>query len=107
MRLTALFRPALTAAALAFLCASAPAQPHTERAYDPPVDSRWSIVTVSDSEDNRGAREKRDQHIRTRAELTIKEKLADGFRRLQRGEGHRGACLHRQDRQAGRGRESR
>jgi hypothetical protein len=79
--MTALFRPALAAlAAIAFLCAQAMAQPYTERAYDPPVGSRWSIVSFSDSQDNRGAGEKRNQQIRTRAVLTIEEKLADGFR---------------------------
>lgn len=79
-----LVRPALAAAALAFLCASAlaqmPVQPYSERAYDPAVGSRWSIVSVTDSEDDRGPAGKRDQHIRTSAELTIEEKLADGFR---------------------------
>lgn len=84
MNLRPLFRPALAAATVAFLCAQAaaqmPVQPYTERAYDPPVGSRWSIVSASDSEDNRGAAEKRDQHIRTSAEFTIDEKLADGYR---------------------------
>jgi len=80
MTLTPLFRPALAAATIAFLCAQAMAQTYTERAYDPPVGSRWSIVSATDSEDSRGAGETRNQHIRTSAELTIEEKLADGYR---------------------------
>jgi hypothetical protein len=50
MTLTPLFRPALAAATIAFLCAQAMAQIYTERAYDPPVGSRWSIVSSSESE---------------------------------------------------------
>jgi hypothetical protein len=79
MNFTALFRPAF-AVALVFMSAQALAQPYTERAYNPPVGSRWSIVSVSDSADDRGPAGKRDQHVRTSAELTIEEKLADGFR---------------------------
>jgi len=80
MTLTPLFRPALAAAAIAFLCAQAMAQTYTERAYDPPVGSRWSIVSSSESEQIGGGGGPKTQQVRSRAELTIEEKLADGFR---------------------------
>ncbi len=80
MTLTPLFRPALAAAAITVFCAQAMAQPYTERAYNPPVGSRWSIVSSSESEQIGGGGAPKTQQIRSRAELTIEEKLADGFR---------------------------
>ncbi len=54
--------------------------PWTERAYNPPVGSKWSIVSVSEGEEIRPPNGNRTQTIRTVSELTIDEKLADGFR---------------------------
>jgi hypothetical protein len=67
------------AAALIF-GAPALAQSWTEQPYDPPVGGRWQILSQTDSEENRAAGEKRDQHLTVRSELTIEEKLADGLR---------------------------
>lgn len=60
--------------------AIAQAQPWTERPYNPPVGSKWSIVSVSQAEEIRPPNDNRNQQIRTVSELTIEEKLADGFR---------------------------
>lgn len=54
--------------------------PWTERPYNPPVGSKWSIVSVSETEELRPPNGNRNQQIRTVSELTIEEKLADGFR---------------------------
>ncbi|HEY4141166.1 MAG TPA: hypothetical protein VGM57_07125 [Pseudolabrys sp.] len=54
--------------------------PWTERPYNPPVGSKWSIVSVSQAEELRPPNDNRNQQVRTVSELTIEEKLADGFR---------------------------
>src|SRR5689334_2251030 len=66
---------ALTAA----LLGPAFGQTFVERPYDPPVGSRWQIISRADSEQERGG-ETREQHVRSIAELTIEQKLPDGFR---------------------------
>lgn len=72
-------RVAAIAAALLF---SAPgfAQVYNERPYDPPVGSKWRIVSDTNVHENRPGQGDRDQHIQTRADLTIDEKLPGGFR---------------------------
>jgi hypothetical protein len=69
---------AACAVALA-LSAQAFAQGYAARPYDPPVGSRWQIVTQTDSREDREAT-RRDQHVAMSAELTIEQKLPDGFR---------------------------
>ena len=61
---------------------AAPAQQGawTERPYNPPVGSRWAIATQSDANETRSGGDSRARQIRTRAEFTVEEKLADGFR---------------------------
>ena len=71
---------ALTAVAFISLGAPAFAQSWTERPYNPPVGSRWSIDTRADAEEQRAGGDQRTRQLRTRSELTIDEKLADGFR---------------------------
>jgi hypothetical protein len=73
-------RQILFMAALAASCASASAQPWTERPYNPPAGSRWSIVAQTDSEETRAGGERRDRHINMRSELTIDEKTPTGFK---------------------------
>jgi hypothetical protein len=58
------------------------AQTYAERPYDPPVGSKWQIVSDTSSHENRAGQGDRDQRIQTRAELTIDEKLPDGFFRV-------------------------
>jgi hypothetical protein len=67
--------------ALAVTAALSPAfgQTFVERPYDPPVGSRWQIISRIDSEQERGT-QTREQHVRSTAELTIEQKLPDGFR---------------------------
>jgi hypothetical protein len=69
----------VAAAVLAWMTAPVLAQTWIERPYDPPVGSRWQIVSQTDSEENRETT-RRDQHVRSTGELTIVEKLPDGFR---------------------------
>jgi hypothetical protein len=81
--LIATLRRILAAAALVCLCvqaAAAQTKPWTERPYNPQIGSRWLIDTDSQSEENRAAGERRTQKVGTVSELTIDEKLADGFR---------------------------
>lgn len=74
-------RAAFGLAALACLAAqSAAAQKWTERPYNPPVGSKWQIVTQADADETRAAGERRTRQITTRAEFSIEEKLADGYR---------------------------
>lgn len=68
-----------TALLILTLGAPALAQTYSERPYNPPVGSRWQIVSESDSAEDREV-QKREQHISSTAELTIEEKLPDGFR---------------------------
>lgn len=73
-------RRALPAAAIACLFAyPALAQTWTERPYNPAIGSRWTISEQTDSEDFRET-EHRTEQVKSRAELTIEEKLPDGFR---------------------------
>jgi hypothetical protein len=60
--------------------AQAQSGPWSERPYNPPAGSKWSIVSVSEAEEIRPPNGNRHQQIRTVSELTIEEKLADGFR---------------------------
>jgi hypothetical protein len=52
----------------------------TERRYDPPVGSRWVILSDLISDESRPGAGDRHQRTRIRSELTIEEKLADGYR---------------------------
>lgn len=72
----------VAAVALLGLCASAFAQsgPWTERPYNPPAGSRWSIVAQTDTEETRTGGERRDRHVNMRSELTIDEKTSTGFK---------------------------
>jgi hypothetical protein len=70
---------ALLAAQIAGL---ALAQTYTERPYDPPVGSKWQIVAETTTTENRPGQANRDQRILTRADLSIDEKLPDGFFRV-------------------------
>lgn len=56
------------------------AKPWTERPYNPPVGSKWSIVSDSFSEETLAKGEKRTRKLGMISELTIEERLADGFR---------------------------
>ena len=56
------------------------AQSYTERPYNPPVGSKWQIVSDTTTAENRPGAGNRDERIQTRAELTIDEKLPEGFR---------------------------
>jgi len=51
----------------------------TERAYDPPVGSRWIIETETSTDENRPDG-RRTSLVKARAELVIEAKTADGFR---------------------------
>lgn len=73
-----------TVAAVALLGLSAPvfaqSGPWTERPYNPPAGSRWSIVAQTDTEETRAGGERRDRHVNMRSELTIDEKTPTGFK---------------------------
>jgi hypothetical protein len=72
---------AIGLAALACLAAQpAAAQKWIERPYDPPVGSRWSVVTQAESDETRVAGERNMRQISTRAEFTVEQKLPDGYR---------------------------
>jgi hypothetical protein len=75
-------RPVAVLAFLALWTPAALAQtgPWTERKYDPPVGSKWSIVSDQSSLEQRPKGEQRDQRVQMRAEMTVDEKLPDGFR---------------------------
>lgn len=70
--------------AAAFCLAAAPAfaqsGPWTERPYNPPIGSKWSVVSESSTDEQRAAGERRNQTVITRSELSFDEKLPDGFR---------------------------
>lgn len=68
------------AAILAFGAQAALSQSWTERPYNPPVGSLWSIVSETSTVETRAGGEQRTQQVKVRSELTIEEKLADGFR---------------------------
>ena len=80
-RLKPALRPAVVTL-FALLAAPAFAQsgPWTERPYNPPVGSKWQIVSDTTTAEIRPGSGNRDEHIATRAELTIDEKLPEGFR---------------------------
>lgn len=74
---------AFAIAAFVCLCAhtaAAQSASWTERPYDPPVGSRWMIVSESISDEARANGERREQTMLLRGELTIDEKRPDGFR---------------------------
>jgi hypothetical protein len=77
MKFTRLFAAIL---ALTVLGGAAFAQGWTERPFAPPVGSRWLITSDTKSVEHRGAGEQRDQRIVMKAEVTIDEKLPDGYR---------------------------
>src|SRR5688572_9201001 len=70
-------------AVVALLVLSAPAsaqQTYTEKLYNPPVGSRWTIVSETNATEQRAAGDERSQQTYMRSELTIDEKLAGGYR---------------------------
>jgi hypothetical protein len=78
--------PSQAAAMLALICAAAfagaaaaPAAEWIERPYDPPVGSHWLIQLDTSTEEARDGRAQKTARTMT-SELTIDEKLADGFR---------------------------
>lgn len=77
-------RRALIIAAVAASCAPAFAQAQsqawTERPYNPAAGSRWFVESVSESDETRAGGDRRTRQIEATGELTIEEKLADGFR---------------------------
>lgn len=74
-------RHAILVVILALLAAPAVAQTYTERSYNPPVGSKWQIVSDTASTENRPGGN-REERIQMRAELSIDEKLPDGFFRV-------------------------
>jgi hypothetical protein len=54
----------------------------TERPYDPPVGSKWQIVSETNTIENRPGAGNREQRIQMHADLSIDEKLPDGFFRI-------------------------
>ena len=78
--------PSQAAAMLALICAAAfagaaaaRAAEWIERPYDPPVGSHWIIQLETSTEEDRDGRVQKTARAMT-SELTIEEKLADGFR---------------------------
>jgi hypothetical protein len=78
--------PSQAAATLALICAgafagaaAARAAEWIERPYDPPVGSHWRIRLDTSTEENRDGRAQKTARAMT-SELTIEEKLTDGFR---------------------------
>jgi hypothetical protein len=67
---------------VALLAAPAAAQTSTERPYNPPVGSKWQIVSDSTATENRPGAGNREQRVQTRVDLSIDEKLPDGFFRV-------------------------
>jgi hypothetical protein len=65
---------------VALLAAPAAAQTYVERPYNPPVGSKWQIVSNTTTAENRPGAGNRDERIESRSELTIDEKLPEGFR---------------------------
>lgn len=70
----------ITTTAFALLCSAALAQTYVERPYNPPVGSKWQIIGDTSTHENRPGSGNRDEQIKTRADLTIDEKLPEGFR---------------------------
>lgn len=67
---------------VALLAPPAAAETYTERPYDPPVGSKWQIVSDTSTHENRPGQGDRDQRVQTQADLTIDEKRPDGFFRV-------------------------
>jgi hypothetical protein len=67
---------------VALLAAPAAAQAYTERPYNPPVGSKWQIVSDRTATENRPGAGNREQRVQTRVDLSIDEKLPDGFFRV-------------------------
>lgn len=73
-------------AALAALCFHVPspgaaqAQSYTEVKYAPEVGSRWSVLSVSDSEEIKPGSATVNQKITTTSDFTVEEKLPTGYR---------------------------
>jgi hypothetical protein len=70
---------------VAVMGASAPAAfaqsgPWTERPYNPPAGSKWSIVSQNDADETHSSGERRERHITMRSELAIDEKTPTGFK---------------------------
>ena len=55
-------------------------QPYVEKPYNPQVGSRWTIHSDTKAIEHRGPGDERNQQTSMRSELTIDEKLADGYR---------------------------
>lgn len=70
----------LAAPAWAQAWAPAWAQAYTERPYDPPAGSKWQIVSETNTAENRPGAGNREERIQIRSDLTIDEKLPEGFR---------------------------
>ena len=67
---------------VAVLATPALAQTFTDRPYNPPAGSKWQIVAETNTVESRPGAANRDEHILTRADLVIEEKLPDGFFRV-------------------------
>jgi hypothetical protein len=77
------FRAIATAALLAFglsVPAAGQQQPYVEKPYDPPVGSKWSIITERNSVELPSGGDRREDRTVMRTEMTIDQKLPDGFR---------------------------
>ena len=82
-----IMRPALAAIVLCAVAAvAAPAlaqtsgKTWTEPPYNPPVGSAWSVLSKTDSEENRPGGERITAQIVSRTEFTVDEKLPGGYR---------------------------
>lgn len=75
-------RPLLVIMMVAGFYAAAAAQsgPWTERPYNPPAGSKWSVVSQDDAEESHSTGERRERHVSMRSEFTIDEKTPTGFR---------------------------
>ena len=71
---------ALFLAAVLTVATTARAQTYVERPYNPPVGSKWQIVSHTSTVENRPGSGNRDEQIVTLADLTVDEKLPEGFR---------------------------
>jgi hypothetical protein len=67
---------------VALLAAPVAAQTYNEKPYDPPLGSKWQIVSETTTHENRPGQGDRDERIQTRADLTVDEKLPGGFFRV-------------------------
>lgn len=76
------FRALVIVAAVGASASAAFAQsgPWTERPYNPPAGSQWSIVSQDDADELHANGERRERHVTMRAELTIDEKTPTGYK---------------------------